>query len=100
MYIVLEKEDCVEFATAIYALSQKDGSMETIECWNNSIEFEVRFALETNGYYENDYQDGTGAWVTTDVSFVLYDISVKDSVYCSVSYDSNIIENKVRELFN
>ena len=62
MYIVFEEKDYMAIAKMISESRIEDGT-DSIEM--QGLEFEVTFTKEVDGYYEDGYENGTGAWVTT-----------------------------------
>lgn len=97
MYIVLKSEECKKIAKAIF--EQNSDTREVVVTIAN-LNLVVNYSLEIDGYYEDDYFNGTGAWVTTSVDFTLHDVKVEGCEDIAISCDSNIIENEVKEYFN
>ena len=98
MYIVLEDKDINEIVNMI-ANKPCSSDMTTCSGYLNidDLEFEVRFNKEIEGYYEDDYNYGTGAWVTTRANVSIHEISACD-VNIRVDYDRRMIENLAKEL--
>ena len=97
MYIVLDDKDINEIANTIANKPCSSDSPTTAYVTINDVELEVRFNKDIDGYYENDYENGTGAWVTTKANVALYDISPCD-VNIKIDYDRRMIENITEEL--
>lgn len=75
MYIQLEEKDHYTIANEIVG-SEKDRGTEYVDI--DGLEFEISFSKEVNGYTENDYHNGTGAFVCTDAVVELKDITCGD----------------------
>lgn len=93
MYIELETDDMLAICNM---LSTKDGS-DSIYMYIKGIEFQISFVIYKKGYYEDDYENGTGAWVTTDAHVCIRDITACD-IDIKVSYDRNFIEQTTEQL--
>lgn len=93
MYIELETDDMLAICNI---LSTKDGS-DSIYMYIKGIEFQISFVIYKKGYYEDDYENGTGAWVTTDANVSIRDISACD-IDMQVSYDKKFIEQTTEQL--
>lgn len=89
-------------------LSHKDNEMiaQEIASYENGkhtlyysdFEIQVNFRCEVSGYTENDYFNGTGAWVATSAEVTIISIECGD---IEVDCDTNEIERlAVRELMN
>lgn len=92
MKIKLEKEDYKVIAQAIVDCPL-DCTTEYVEI--NGIEFEVIFSKYTDGYIEDDYFNGTGAWVTTMAEVTIENISAGD---INVEYNRHEIERITEEI--
>ena len=97
MYIVLEDKDVQEIANMIVNKPCSSDMTNSGYLTIDDVEFEVRFNKEIKGYYEDEYNDGTGAWVTTRANVAIHDISACD-VNLRVDYDRRMIENLAEEL--
>lgn len=93
MYIELETDDMLAICNM---LSTKDGS-DSICMYIKGVEFQISFVIYKKGYYEDEYENGTGAWVTTDANVSISDISACD-IDMQVSYDRNFIEQTTEQL--
>lgn len=98
MYITLEDKDLRVIANKIFEK----------ECVNNEstitdyiiiddLELEIKFNKEIEGYYEDEYENGTGSWVTTRAIVTIHDISACD-LNINVDYDKNSIESMAEDL--
>ena len=60
---------------------------------------EIRYSYEEDGYREDDYEDGTGAWITTGID--LYISSVKcyneDGEECDHDFDDYKLYQLLRD---
>ena len=56
----------------------------------------INFKVEQLGYYEDDYENGTGAFVCTEAVVSIKDISIEDSVV-KVDFDKYLIEKLVKK---
>ena len=73
-----------------------------IEQGDNSVEFEkgdevltVKYSYEEDGYFENDYFNGTGAFVVTEQYFVVNSfVSVNENGVT----DNNFSEKRLRDI--
>lgn len=97
MYITLEDKDVREIANMIAEKACSSDSTTTGYLKINDVELEVRFDKHIDGYYEDDYNDGTGAWVTTRACVTLHEISVCD-MNVKVDYERRMIENMAEDL--
>ena len=75
MYIELEEKDYREIAQMIADSDINSGS-EYVNI--DGLEFEVQFTKDVEGYYEDNYDNGTGAWVCTDAVVHVYDVSCEN----------------------
>jgi hypothetical protein len=97
MYIVLEDKDVQEIVNMIVNKPCSSDMSNSAYITIDDVEFEVRFNKEIEGYYEDEYNDGTGTWVTTHANVAIHDISACD-VNLRVDYDRRMIENLTEEL--
>lgn len=94
MYINLEDKDYREFAQVI-ADSQTDSGTEHIDI--DGFEFEIQFTKDVKGYYEDSYDNGTGAWVCTDAVVHVHDVTCDNAkVYFNASEISCIAEDYLK----
>jgi hypothetical protein len=59
----------------------------------SDLDIEVTYFAETSGYVEDDYFNGTGAWVTTSTHVDIISIECGD---VSVEYDDRELEACIR----
>lgn len=91
MKIKLDKEDCIEIARDISEYFDKE-SICTEIC---GLEIQVEYRLEKIGYVEDDYYNGTGAFVCTDIDFELSSI-IPTYVDAEIDYSIKHIESELR----
>lgn len=92
MYIVLDEQDYKAIADVIADSNIEDGH-EYVEI--QGLEFAVKFTKEVDGYYEDEYDTGTGAWVTTSVYVRIYSITYSDIV---IEFNSSKLEKMTEDL--
>ena len=80
-----------------------DGSFDIeVELGNNTFA-NVCGIIETESYQEDDYYNGTGAWVTTYVSVCISDLKLcaynedGDEIPCALEVHESDIENYCRK---
>lgn len=91
MYIVFEEKDYMAIAKMIRD-SDIDNGTDSIEI--QGLEFEVNFTKEVDGYYEDDYTNGTGTWVTTSAYIRVMNIRC-DGI--EIDYSGRKLESIVEE---
>lgn len=91
MVIELTNSDYQAIANMIASSQEYDEQTSEIVESNNML-FEVHFKKSVQGYVEDDYYNGTGAWVCTSADVSLYDIICLDEGI-EVSYNSREIED-------
>lgn len=95
MYIVLEQKEYQKIAQAIADANEDRG---TICVEIDGFEFDVKFEKSVKMYNEDDYRNGTGAWVVSSA-----DVSVKHIKHGDVIVDYNrydiegIAENIIKQ---
>jgi hypothetical protein len=91
MKIKLDKEDCIEIARDISEYFDKE-SICTEIC---GLEIQVDYRLVKIGYVEDDYYNGTGAFVCVDINFELVSI-IPTCVDAEIDYSIKHIESELR----
>lgn len=93
MKIKLDKEDCIEIARDISEYFDNE-SICTEIC---GLEIQVNYRLKKIGYVEDDYYNGTGAFVCTDIDFELLSIT-PTYVDAEIDYSTKHIESELRRV--
>lgn len=82
MYLQLEQ---VDYDAIAQAIAEEDDSYNGYYSYSE-WDIVIRFHKIVGEHQENDYHNGTGAWVVDHVEFALLDI---ESVGIEVKYDQN-----------
>ena len=90
MYIQLEQHDYDEIANLIYG---EDDTCDGCVTYYEDL-IEINFSKEIMGKVDDDYYNGTGAWITTDVVFRLKDVLAP----CEVRYDRRKLEKTIEKV--
>lgn len=92
MYIVLEDDDYKDIAQQIIDERCDKGVLYTdisgVDC------FEVAYTCDVDGYTENDYFSGTGAFVATSAQATC---TIKNEL-CKVLYDKQKVESMIEKM--
>jgi hypothetical protein len=91
MKIKLDKEDCIEIARDISEYFDKE-SICTEIC---GLEIQVEYRLKKIGYVEDDYFNGTRAFVCNNIDFELSSI-IPTYVDAEIDYSIKHIESELR----
>lgn len=94
MYIVLEKKDCDNIVNAI--IEKGESCIMTIEI--GGLDFGIDFDLEVEYSREDDYFNGTGAYVCESVYCSITDIWLEEEDV-TIDVDTTYIENEVENHF-
>ena len=95
MYIVLDKNDCSKIIDAIIQ-SGESGTITSLVI--NGLSFGVCFDLEVEYSREDDYFNGTGAYVCESVYCSIMDIWLEEEDV-AIDVDTTYIENEVEKHF-
>lgn len=69
---------------------------DDIQVEMNGILFNVRYDIEQYGYYEDGYDNGTGAFICTEAHVIILSIEA-DELDVEVDYDNDVIVNAVQD---
>lgn len=94
MYIVLEKKDCDNIVNAI--IEKGESCIMVIEI--GGLDFGISFDLEVEYSHEDDYFNGTGAYVCDSVYCSITDVWLEEEDV-AISVDTTYIENEVEKHF-
>lgn len=72
-----------------------DSTYIEIELCN--LKLSLTYNLEKIGYIEDDYSNGTGAFICTDVEFMLHDISAIN-IDAEIDYSENWLDKAIRKI--
>lgn len=94
MYIVLEKKDCDNIVNAI--IEKGESCIMVIEI--GGLDFGISFDLEVEYSHEDDYFNGTGAYVCDSVYCIITDVWLEEEDI-AIDVDTSYIENEVEKHF-
>lgn len=94
MHIVLDNNDCSKIIDAIIQSGESDTITSLVI---NGLSFGVCYDLEVEYSREDDYFNGTGAYVCESVYCSIMDIWFEEDV--AISVDTSYIENEVEKHF-
>lgn len=96
MYIVLDESDCERIADVILNSNLKgDYCRLTINV--DGVDIDVDYELSVDGYFEDDYTNGTGAWICTNADCKINTIKLSDNENIDIDVNKEYIEREVEE---
>lgn len=92
MKIVFNRHDNLFIAEQIIAKPcDKEAQVEL-----NGIIFNVSYDIETDGYYEDDYCNGTGGFICTDANVIYLEMRASD-LDVELDFDDELIKRVVED---
>lgn len=99
MFITLEKKDCEKIIDAIIANKEEEGDGCLVHLELNGLSIDVDYSIHLSGYYEDDYENGTGAWVCESAKLQIWKVQLEDNVQVMIDVDTDYIESEVEDYF-
>lgn len=94
MYIVLDNNDCKKFIDAI--IEKGESCITSVEI--GGLDFGIDFDLEVEYSREDDYFNGTGAYVCDSAYCSITDVWLEEEDV-AIDVDTRYIENEVEKHF-